>query len=79
MAAQKIFGQVDIKIQDYSFDGRRYRIEPGQPLYELKDGIYTNRGLQISLKAPSGFTFYDTDKVWPDKTVVALKDLLERQ
>ena len=73
MAAQKIFGQVDIKIQDYSFDGRRYRVEPGQPLYELKDGIYTNRGLQISLKAPSGFTFYDTDKVWPDKTVVALK------
>jgi hypothetical protein len=73
MAAQKIFGQVDIKIQDYSFDGHRYRVEPGQPLYEIRDGIYTNRGLQISLKAPAGYSFYDTDKVWPDKTVVALK------
>jgi len=57
MAAQKIFGQVDIKIQDYSFDGHRYRVEPGQPLYEVKDGSYFNRGLQLSLKAPDGFTF----------------------
>lgn len=73
MAAQKIFGQVDIKIQDYSFDGHRYRVEPGQPLYEIRDGIYTNRGLEISLRAPAGYSFYDTDKVWPDKTAVALK------
>jgi len=73
LAAQKIFGQVNIEIQDYSFDGHRYRVEPGQPLYEVKDGSYFNRGLQLSLKAPDGFTFYDTDKVWPDKTLVALR------
>ena len=73
LAAQKIFGQVNIEIQDYSFDGHRYRVEPGQPLYEVKDGSYFNHGLQLSLKAPDGFTFYDTDKVWPDKTLVALR------
>ncbi|HUM33736.1 MAG TPA: transglutaminase-like domain-containing protein, partial [Candidatus Saccharicenans sp.] len=72
-AAQKIFGQVNIEIQDYSFDGQRYRVQPGQPLYEVKDGIYFNHGLQLGLKAPAGFTFYDTDKVWPDRTLVALK------
>lgn len=72
-AAQKIFGQVNIEIQEYSFDGHHYRVEPAQLIYEIKDGIYSNRGLQLSLKAPAGFTFYDTDKVWPDKTIVALK------
>lgn len=72
-AAQKIFGQVNIEIRDYSFDGHRYRVEPGQPLYEVKDDVYFNRGLQLSLKAQAGFTFYDTDKVWPDRTLVALK------
>lgn len=72
-AAQKIFGQVNIEIQDYSFDGQRYQVQPGQPLYEVKDGIYFNHGLQLGLKAPAGFTFYDTDKVWPDRTLVALK------
>ncbi|MDD8021457.1 MAG: transglutaminase-like domain-containing protein, partial [Acidobacteriota bacterium] len=72
-AAQKIFGQISIEIQAFSFDGHDYQVKAGQPLYEVKDGIYTNPGLELSLKAPAGFSFYDTDKVWPDKTLVALK------
>jgi len=71
--AQKIFGNVEIDILEYSFRGKTYRIEPGKPAHEIKDHVYHNLGLNISLKAPAGFVFDDTDRVWPDKTLLTLK------
>jgi hypothetical protein len=72
-AAQKIIGNVEIEILEYSFKGKTYRVEAGKPAYEIKDNVYHNSGLQISLTAPSGFSFEDLDKVWPDKTLLMLR------
>lgn len=71
-AAQKVFGNVEIEIQEYSFRGKTFKIEPGSPVYEVKNNVYHNPGLKLSLKAPAGFTFADLDKVWPDETVLTL-------
>jgi len=72
-AAQKIFGNVEIEILEYSLRGKTFKVEAGKPAYEVKDRTYQNFGLQISLVAPVGFTFEDLDKVWPDKTLLTLK------
>jgi len=71
--AQKVFGYLDIEILEFSLKGRTIKVSEPQPLYEIRDGIYWNPGLQISLKAPEGFDFSDLDKVWPDKTLLTLK------
>ncbi|MGB9893299.1 MAG: transglutaminase-like domain-containing protein [Candidatus Saccharicenans sp.] len=72
-AAQRVFGYLDIEILEFSLNGQRIKIAEGQPLYQVKKGIYWNSGLQISFEAPSGFDFSDLDKVWPDKTLLKLK------
>jgi len=72
-AAQQIFGQVEIKVLEYSFGGKNFKVEPDSSIYEVKNGVYHNPGLELSLTAPAGYVFTDLDKVWPDKTLLALK------
>ncbi|MGB9764071.1 MAG: transglutaminase-like domain-containing protein [Candidatus Saccharicenans sp.] len=72
-AAQKIFGQVEIKILEYSFKGKNFKVEAGCPIYQIANQVYHNLGLQLSLKALPDFTFADLDRVWPDKTLLSLK------
>lgn len=73
IAAQRVFGYVTIDILEYGFQGRKFRVPEGQPLYEIKDGRYWNYGLQLGLRAPAGFTWAELDKVWPDRTLLTLK------
>ncbi|MCX8160692.1 MAG: transglutaminase-like domain-containing protein [Candidatus Saccharicenans sp.] len=73
LAAQRFFGYVTIEVVEFSLKERPIRIMPNQPLYEIKDGRYFNTGLQLGLRAPAGFTFNELDRVWPDKTLLALK------
>ncbi len=72
-AAQQMFGSIDIDVLEYRLNGRTVRIDPGAPLYRVEGDRYTNSGLGLSVRAPAGFSFADMDKVWPDKTLVALK------
>ncbi|MGB9907195.1 MAG: transglutaminase-like domain-containing protein [Candidatus Saccharicenans sp.] len=73
VAAQRLFGYVTIDILEYSLQGRNFRVPEGQPLYEVKEGRYWNYGLQLGLRAPTGFSWADLDKVWPDRTLLTLK------
>ena len=73
-AAQQIFGSIAIDVLEYRLNGKTIRVEPGAPLSTGSEGDrYTNTGLGLSVRAPAGFSFADMDKVWPDKTLVALK------
>ncbi len=72
-AAQQIFGSIAIDVLEYRLNGKATRLEPGAPLFTAAGDRYTNSGLGLSVRAPAGFVFADTDKVWPDKTVVALR------
>jgi hypothetical protein len=73
VAAQRLFGYVTIDILEYGLQGRNFRVPEGQPLSEVKEGRYWNYGLQLGLRAPTGFTWADLDKVWPDRTLLTLK------
>ena len=71
--AQQLFGSIAIDVLEYRLNGKTVRIDPKAPLYRVEGNRYLNTGLGLSLTAPDGFAFSDMDKVWPDKTVVALK------
>lgn len=73
IAAQRLFGYVTIDILEYGFQGRKFRVPDGQPLYEVEEGRYWNYGLQLGLRAPAGFSWAELDKVWPDRTLLTLK------
>jgi hypothetical protein len=72
-AAQQLFGSIAIDVLEYRLNGKSVRLDPGAPLYTADGDRYMNPGLGLSVSAPSGFSFSDMDKVWPDKTVVVLK------
>ncbi len=72
-AAQQLFGSIDMDVLEYRLNGRTVRVDPGAPLYRVEGDRYMNGGLGLSVRAPAGFSFADMDKVWPDKTLVALK------
>lgn len=73
VAAQKFFGYVTVEVMEISLKGRTFKISQNQPLYEVKDNRYWNPGLQLGLRALDGFTFAELDRVWPDRTLLALK------
>lgn len=72
-AAQQLFGSIAIDVLEYRLNGKTIRLEPGAPPYTADGDRYRNPGLGLSVRAPSGFALSDMDKVWPDKTVVALR------
>jgi transglutaminase-like putative cysteine protease len=72
-AAQQLFGSIAVDVLEYRLNGKTVRLEPGTPLHTVDGDRYANPGLGLSVRAPAGFSFSDMDKVWPDKTVVALK------
>ncbi|MGB4703778.1 MAG: transglutaminase-like domain-containing protein [Candidatus Saccharicenans sp.] len=72
IAAQKFFGYVTVEVLEFKFQQHAVKVLPGQPIFEIKDGRYWNHGLQLGLRAPAGFNFTDTDKVWPDRTLLTL-------
>jgi transglutaminase-like putative cysteine protease len=72
-AAQQLFGSIAIDVLEYRLNGKVVRLDPGAPLYTADGDRYTNPGLGLSVRAPAGFALSDMDKVWPDKTVVALR------
>ncbi len=73
VAAQKFFGYVTVEVLEFSLKGQTIKIIQGQPLYEVRDNRYWNPGLQLGLRAPSGFSFEGLDGVWPDRTLLSLK------
>lgn len=72
MAVQKIFGQVTIEVLEFSLRGQSFRVPENQPLYEVRDNRYWNPGLMVGLRVPDGFTLAELDRVWPDRTLMAL-------
>lgn len=73
LAAQKFFGYVSVEVVEFNLKGRTFKISQNQPLYEVRDNRYWNPGLQLGLQAPTGFNFDELDRVWPDRTLLALK------
>ncbi|MBC7364918.1 MAG: transglutaminase domain-containing protein [Candidatus Aminicenantes bacterium] len=74
LPVQKIIGYLEIEILEYEFAGKIFKVAENQPLYEIKGDFYYNYGLGLRLRAPAGFEFSALDRVWPDKTLLRLKN-----
>ena len=74
LPVQKIIGYLEIEILEYELAGKKFKVAENQPLYEVRGNRYYNYGLRLSLEAPAGFEFSALDHVWPDKTLVLLKN-----
>jgi len=71
-AAQRLFGNIDIEVLEYRQGSRIRKIDPGTPLYKIEGDTYVNPGLGLRVRKPEGFVFAETDRIWPDKTLLAM-------
>ena len=72
MGGQRLYGAVDIEVLEYRLDGKRFRVPPDRALCEIDGDVYLNPGLGLKIKKPAGFMFSDTDKVWPENTLLRM-------
>jgi len=71
VAGQRFFSQVEMEILEYRLDGKSFLAPP--QIYEIRGNKYQNFGLQIVANKPDSFSFAETDRVWPDNTLLVLK------
>jgi len=75
----RLFGNVDIKILEFTVSGKRTVVSPGAPPYSIVGDTYRNPWLGVTLRKPAGFHFTKFNVVWPQTTVVAMEDSDGRQ
>ncbi len=72
IAGQRLYGSVDIEVLEYRLDGKTYRVPPKRPLCEIDGDVYINPGLGLRVRKPAEFAFSETDKVWPENTLLGM-------
>jgi len=74
----RLFGNVDIKVLEYTLRGRRVVVPEDAKPFAVENDTYHNPWLGFSITKPSSFQFSGFDLMWPATTVVAM-DGPERQ
>jgi hypothetical protein len=69
----KLFGNVDIKILEYTIHGKRVTIPEDAKPFSISGDTYRNPWLRLTVKKPEGFRFTKLDAVWPESTVVLME------
>lgn len=72
MGGQQLYGFVDIEVLEFRLDGKTHRVPRGQPLCEIDGDAYINPGLGLRIRKPEDFAFDETDRVWPEATLLRL-------
>lgn len=70
---QGVLGNLRVTVLSYALDGRTVAVDPSSPLYSVEGDIYTNTGLGLRVRKPSGFVFEELDRVWPDDTLLTMR------
>lgn len=68
----QVLGNVDIKILEYTVDGKNTVVDENAKPYSIEGNTYRNPWIGLSVAAPSGFHFTGFDLTWPQTTVVAM-------
>jgi Transglutaminase-like superfamily len=68
----QMFGNVDIKILEYTVDGNSVAVAEDAKPFTVDHNIYSNPWLGFSIVKPSSFQFSGTDLTWPETTLVAM-------
>jgi hypothetical protein len=69
----QILGNVDIRILDYTVDGRTTVVPAGAKPYSITGNAYNNPWLGLWVRKPEGFAFAGLGAHWPQTIVVAMK------
>ena len=73
MAGLQMYGNVDIRVLEYSIEGKTFHVPENASAYSIEDDVYRNEWLGFSMRKPDGFTFAKIDAVWPDLTLFSLE------
>lgn len=68
IAGMQLFGNIDVKILEFSLNGRTYTAT--EKPYSIDNDNYINPGLQFNMKKLQGFEFSDLDKFYPENTIL---------
>jgi transglutaminase-like putative cysteine protease len=71
---EQLFFELDIRILEYAMSGGGIiEVPPTALPYRIKEDIYENPWLGLTLKKPETWTFTKLDAGWPDATVVRME------
>ncbi len=69
----QLFGNIDIKILEYTVGGRSVAVPEDAKPFTIVNDTYRNPWLGFSVRKPSSFQFSGFDLAWPQTTVVAME------
>lgn len=69
----QVLGNVDIKILEYTVNGKRTVIADDAKPYSIEGNVYRNPWLGLTVSKPASFAFTGFDLTWPQTTVVAMQ------
>jgi hypothetical protein len=69
----QVLGNVDIKILEYTVNGKTTVVPDDAKPYSIEGNVYRNPWLGLTITKPASFTFTGFDLAWPQTTVVAMQ------
>jgi hypothetical protein len=69
----QVLGNVDIKILEYTVNGKTTVVPDDAKPYSIEGNVYRNPWLGLTITKPANFTFAGFDLAWPQTTVVAMQ------
>jgi hypothetical protein len=71
-AGLQIFGNVEVRVVEYSRAGRTVQVPAGAPGFAIDGDLYRNPWLGVTVRKPAGARFTRLDAVYPDPTVAVI-------
>jgi hypothetical protein len=72
-ALGQLFSHADIKILQYSVEGKRIIVPDDAAAFTISNNTYRNSQLGISVLKPPAFQFTGSDLAWPQTTVIGMQ------
>jgi hypothetical protein len=72
-ALGQLFSHADIKILQYTVEGKRIIVPDDAAAFTISNDTYRNSWLGISVVKPPTFQFTESDLAWPQSTVIGMQ------
>ncbi len=72
-ALGQLFSNVDVKILQYTVDGKRIDVPENAQPFSANGDDYHNPWIGLSIRKPSSFKFGDLDAAWPQTDLLSLE------
>ncbi len=70
----KMYGQIDLRVLDYSIDGGPATcVAEAREPWSVEGDLYRDAGLGLELTKPAAFSFTELGKVWPEDVIVGME------